>query len=272
MLFKLSSCCRVGLMRRVCLLSLVLLCLAMCASPSRELKSQNTYTEAVLSSKKAQIWSEAKSVRWLRDALRNKPLEMSLPIGRRKAPRPLLKCLRVLTVPFRTAGGEVKAGELVVNADIAIRTAAVFEDLLEVSGFYIERIEGLSKYAWSDDRSMADNNSSAWNYRSKASSQNLSWHGLGLAIDINPRSNPYVTRSGRMYPPNSQGYWPRDDNPRVFDPMSVTGEVIEVFEEHGFAWGGDWRSSKDYQHFEIIPAGYSAGGSPPTHRYCGFEY
>jgi len=23
-----------------------------------------------------------------------------------------------------------------------------------------------------------------------------------------------------------------------------------LFIEHGFRWGGDWRSSKDYQHFE----------------------
>lgn len=25
---------------------------------------------------------------------------------------------------------------------------------------------------------------------------------------------------------------------------------FQIFEKHGFTWGGDWNSSKDYQHFE----------------------
>ena len=26
--------------------------------------------------------------------------------------------------------------------------------------------------------------------------------------------------------------------------------AYKLFKKHGFTWGGDWRSLKDYQHFE----------------------
>ena len=28
-------------------------------------------------------------------------------------------------------------------------------------------------------------------------------------------------------------------------------ELVRLFEENGFEWGGDWDVEKDYQHFEI---------------------
>jgi peptidoglycan L-alanyl-D-glutamate endopeptidase CwlK len=27
-------------------------------------------------------------------------------------------------------------------------------------------------------------------------------------------------------------------------------ECVRIFKEHGWAWGGDWKSFKDYPHFE----------------------
>ena len=33
------------------------------------------------------------------------------------------------------------------------------------------------------------------------------------------------------------------------DPYSVTPEVVAIWKKHGFFWGGDWKSSKDYMHF-----------------------
>ena len=38
---------------------------------------------------------------------------------------------------------------------------------------------------------MVDNNTSAFNYRKIAGSNNLSNHAYGKAIDINPQQNPY---------------------------------------------------------------------------------
>ena len=27
--------------------------------------------------------------------------------------------------------------------------------------------------------------------------------------------------------------------------------AYKIFKKYGFSWGGEWRSSKDYQHFEV---------------------
>ena len=29
-------------------------------------------------------------------------------------------------------------------------------------------------------------------------------------------------------------------------------KAVKLFIEHGFTWGGNWNSSKDYQHFQKV--------------------
>ena len=51
-----------------------------------------------------------------------------------------------------------------------------------------------------DDASTAANNTSALNVRAVAGSGAISLHAYGVAIDLNPLQNPYVTRfaNGRL--------------------------------------------------------------------------
>ena len=84
----------------------------------------------------------------------------------------------------------------------------------------------------------------------------VSKHGQGLAIDINTLYNPYVRK-------NSNGTWtiePKEGRPYAFNrdkrkdiPYKIDRNdlVYKLFIEAGFTWGGAWRRSKDYQHFEI---------------------
>lgn len=60
----------------------------------------------------------------------------------------------------------------------------------------------------------------------------LSYHAFGVAIDINPATNPYV----------ASGAPARHDMPAVY---------VQIFLAHGFTWGGNWSSPKDYMHFEF---------------------
>ena len=65
------------------------------------------------------------------------------------------------------------------------------------------------EYDADDDRSMADNNTSCFNYRFVPHTTRVSKHGRGLAIDLNPRYNPYiVTVDGQkeITPPNGTEY------------------------------------------------------------------
>ena len=98
---------------------------------------------------------------------------------------------------------------------------------------------------------MADNNTSCFNYRVIAGTSKLSNHSYGMAIDINPFFNPYVTfPNGEPHasPTGSEYYIDRDKD---FAYKITTDDLAyKLFTEHGFTWGGNWKSSKDYQHFE----------------------
>lgn len=146
--------------------------------------------------------------------------------------------------------GEVKVGELVCNRQIADDLVEIFEELYR-NEYQIEKIRLIDEYGADDLESMADNNSSAFNYRFVSGTNKLSNHSYGAAIDINPLYNPYVFyRNGKhqVQPLNAYEYVDRD---MEFE-HKITHEDLcyKLFIEHGFTWGGDWSRSKDYQHFE----------------------
>lgn len=158
-----------------------------------------------------------------------------------------LRYLRVLHMGF---DGKTHIGELIVNQCIA-------EDILEImrelyaNGYPIEKMVLIDEYNADDEASMSDNNTSAFNYRVIAGTNRLSKHGQGLAIDINPKYNPCVkTSSGEtlVQPQNGAAYV---DRSREFSyKIEDTDLCYRLFKEHGFVWGGEWNSLKDYQHFE----------------------
>lgn len=100
---------------------------------------------------------------------------------------------------------------------------------------------------------MRANNTSAFNYRSISGSSTLSKHAYGMAIDLNPRINPYV-KGTVIQPENGSAYTQRDPRKcegKYREQMIQKGDyVYRLFRDHGFTWGGDWASLKDYQHFE----------------------
>lgn len=145
---------------------------------------------------------------------------------------------------------QVQEGELICNQAIAQDLVDIFRILYEEQ-YPIEKVRLIDEYDADDELSMADNNTSCFNYRTVAGKTKLSNHSYGCAIDINPRYNPYVrTKDGEIIvsPENASAY---ADRSAVF-PHKIDREDLcyKLFIEHGFEWGGAWNSSKDYQHFE----------------------
>lgn len=161
--------------------------------------------------------------------------------------------LRYLRLLHRNAKGQTQLGEMVVNASIAERVVRVFRKLYE-AGYRIEKMVLIDDYDGDDERSMEDNNTSAFNFRKVAGTTKLSNHARGLAIDLNTRYNPYVTRRG-VSPKNGKPYAfnrnRRKDIPYKIDHQDL---AYKLFKAEGFIWGGDWKSVKDYQHFEYGPS------------------
>lgn len=146
--------------------------------------------------------------------------------------------------------GEVREGELVCNQAVAEDMIEIFRELYE-NQYPIEKIRLVDEYGGDDDASMEDNNTSCFNYRTVEGTNRLSRHAYGLAIDVNPLYNPYVTkRNGKtvISPENGSPYADRGEE----FPYKIDEEDLcyRLFTEHGFIWGGSWKNSKDYQHFQ----------------------
>lgn len=154
-----------------------------------------------------------------------------------------------VVVSYVDFNGNTKTGELIVNQKVADDVVNIFKELYEHS-YPIEKIRLIDEYGADDDSSMADNNTSAFNYRKIDGTDTLSDHSYGIAIDINPLYNPYVrTNMGdrNVLPPNGEKY-----ADRTLDfPHKITNEdfCCQTFKKYGWQWGGDWVSPIDYQHF-----------------------
>ncbi len=57
------------------------------------------------------------------------------------------------------------------------------------------------------------------------------YHWYGVAIDINPDQNGYYEGGGDY-------------------PHDIPPAMVIAFRHHGWSWGGNWKSIKDYMHFE----------------------
>lgn len=164
-------------------------------------------------------------------------------------PRTTLRYLRVL---HRNIDGKTQLGEIVCNQSIANDLLDIFRQLYK-QGYKIERITLIDQYDADDERSMAANNTSCFNFRVVSGTTKLSKHAQGLAIDINPLYNPYVhLNNGKVEPANGKPYATnRTANRKVPVPFINTSDpCYRLFIQHGFRWGGAWRTVKDYQHFE----------------------
>jgi hypothetical protein len=82
-------------------------------------------------------------------------------------------------------------------------------------------------------------NSGIYNCRPVAETNRLSVHAFGAAIDINAKFGDYWLWTKR---PDGSVVW-RNRIPK---------EIVEIFERHGFIWGGRWYHF-DTLHFEYRP-------------------
>lgn len=157
-----------------------------------------------------------------------------------------IRDLRLLTLDHWGFDGAVHRGELMVHRDQADAVLRVMRALFDAH-FPIARMELIDVYMADDNRSMAVNNTSAFNCRAVTGRPGeWSQHAYGRAIDINPIQNPYVS-GDTVLPPAGAEYVDRSRRARgMIHPGNA---VVRAFEAIGWEWGGGWTSPKDYQHF-----------------------
>jgi peptidoglycan L-alanyl-D-glutamate endopeptidase CwlK len=162
-----------------------------------------------------------------------------------KAPQKILDEQILLNVEYFSFDGKLHRGQLVINKAVKDDIVYVFE-MMKKDKFPIAKCIPIVKYGWSDDKSMADNNTSAFNYRKIAGKNKLSNHSYGRAIDFNPVQNPAIYKNGKISPKGAK-------YDKKAEGTLVDGDpYVSEFKKRGWRWGGDWTSLKDYQHFDKV--------------------
>lgn len=157
-------------------------------------------------------------------------------------PKSIIKQLTLVEVEYYSFDEKLHRGQIIVNQKAAKEIKEIFE-IIKSTRFPIAKVIPVVKYNWSDEASMNDNNTSAFNYRIVKGYKLLSAHSYGLAIDINPLQNPHI--KGKIVNPIKGSY-----NIKVAGTILKESKLVSEFRKRGWQWGGRWRSSKDYQHFE----------------------
>lgn len=159
--------------------------------------------------------------------------------------------LRFLNVLHYDFEGNIRHGQIICHKRIANALIDIFRELYQIK-YPIHSIRLIDNYAGDDEASMSDNNSSCFNYRRTTGGSRISKHAYGLAIDINPLQNPYISTSAngtRIIAPKAAAPYADRTNLRP-GMLSADDPCVKAFRRHGFSWGGNWRRNKDYQHFE----------------------
>jgi len=141
----------------------------------------------------------------------------------------------------------VHEGVLVVHRRVAKEMVEAFGALFEAK-FPIERIQPYEDFAIGEYA--ASNDTAAFYCRPAQDDPSVfSWHAYGLAIDINPMTNPYHDPRG-WWPAGSDG----ERNRSALGLLTSDSEAVRIFMRHGWAWGGMYHPP-DYMHFGKVTAG-----------------
>ena len=142
-------------------------------------------------------------------------------------------------------------GEMICHRSIADTLVEIFKELYKAK-YPIQRMVLPHLYGNDDEAQMQDNNTSCYCPRTVKGTTVMSKHALGLAVDLNPLYNPYYkTRKNGSLDVQPSTATPFVDREKEFNyKIDHNDLAYKLFTSHGFRWGGDWKSCKDYQHFE----------------------
>ncbi len=155
----------------------------------------------------------------------------------------IIKSLSLVNVDYRGFDNNIFHGQVVIRNDLVSSIREVFKRILTETDFPLTSVFPISMFNWNSSSKL--NNSSVFDWRLVSNILNnyeISDHSVGAAIDINPVLNPWMCK-GLENSPN----FPY--NPDKKGTLYKDSDVVKIFKEAGWKWGGDWENSKDWMHF-----------------------
>lgn len=170
---------------------------------------------------------------------------------RKYSPPAFKRRQKIVDVFYYSFDGRIHKGQIVIDERLVKDIREVFRVALKTK-FPVTSVIPISHNCfyqggkWNGDgQSMMCNNTSGFNYRVVTGGKKLSMHSYGYAIDINPWQNPYI--KGNIVLPPGAAY-----DRRKPGTLTYGSPIVKTFISLGWTWGGNWKSLKDYQHFEKI--------------------
>ena len=182
---------------------------------------------------------------WLKQQMRsNKTWHRGCPVPMRD--------LRYLTLRYWDFDHNLQTGPMVVNKAAAKPFTTVFRKLY-LANFPINKMHLATYFDPNKKQNPYDKRdwTTAFNCRvtntARGAGTNWSMHAYGLAVDINPMQNPYVTKSGYIFDVYARKY--RNRHQHLPGMIHAGDVVVQAFEAIGWHWAGYWSGDKDYMHF-----------------------
>ncbi|MFH8617085.1 M15 family metallopeptidase [Streptomyces sp. NPDC017979] len=168
--------------------------------------------------------------------------------------------LRRVEMNYHDFDGKVSRGALVVNADVAESVVRIFTDLFE-QRFPVRRMQSVEAYGGDLDKSLADDNTSAFNCR-RPDQINAPFaespHANGRAVDINPLENPWQDLRKKTWFPSKEFSARTPGKGKILKG----GPVWQSFVDEGWIWQNI--KVADYMHFDTgYPSGPFTGRKRP---------
>jgi hypothetical protein len=150
-------------------------------------------------------------------------------------------------------------GVLIIHRRLAKETVEIFKSFFD-AGFQIERMQPYEDFPVG---TYADSNDTVGFYCRPAQDDptSFSWHAYGLAVDINPMTNPYHDPKEGWWPPGSAAN--SDRNRAAPGLLNAQSDAVRILLDHGWAWSGVYPHAPDYMHFGKVTIG---GESNPLER------
>ena len=162
------------------------------------------------------------------------------PVGRSK--------LSTITMNYYGTDKKMHRGVLIVRSDLTGEIKYAFSRSLGVR-FPITKMVNPNVYGGNDPAQMRADNSSGFNCRAVVGNPyRMSPHSYGIAIDVNPRQNPYRDINGKWWPENGTEYI--DRTPRRGGMLSLESTMVKVLRTRRLLLGRPVVPGRDYQHFQ----------------------
>lgn len=152
-------------------------------------------------------------------------------------PQEIIDKISLVNIYYRGFDNKLYHGQIIIHKDLVSSIKNIFKRIVSETNFPMTSVFPISMFNWNSSSRL--NNSGAFDWRFVKNSDEISDHSFGAAIDINPVLNPWVRKGLPNFPYNQ--------NKR--GTLYYNSDVVKIFKDEGWKWGGDWKKSKDWMHF-----------------------